>query len=97
MINQIFQKGATFNSYVIQNTIVIEDLDQGGASVTNDIESVIHQITNQYGSLDNRSVIYRDSDSIYDGIKTLNNEFAGFIPLGVKSLKNAIDLDRRQT
>ncbi|MDD3230533.1 MAG: hypothetical protein PHE09_15140 [Oscillospiraceae bacterium] len=49
--------------------LVIIDLDQGGMSVTNNVEAVVRSITAELGeSIYERPIIYRDSAGTYDGI-----------------------------
>lgn len=69
--------------YIIDgNIIFIEDLNEG-MSVTNDIENVIKEISNQEGSLIGRDVIYRDSENQIDGIRLDNKgEFKDFYFIG---------------
>lgn len=60
-------------TYQIENyhgkkAIIIEDLDLGGMSVTNDIEYVVNEIC-QANNLDSTKclIVYRDSDTIWTG------------------------------
>lgn len=49
--------------------LVIVDLNQGGMSVTNDIEAVVHGIAREVGDLVwGMPIIYRDSEGNYDGV-----------------------------
>lgn len=52
-----------------RRTLVIEDLDKGGMSVTNNIDAILGHICEVEG-LDPQGIdiIYRDSDGIYDGV-----------------------------
>lgn len=85
-------------------TMVIEDLDLGGRSVTNDIENVLHDIIHIHmphasyglGLVQERKtlpkkIIYRDSDGIYDGIHALpDGEFVSFYTIGTRHLETAL-------
>ncbi len=62
------------------NVLVIIDLDQGGASVTNNIEAVVKNIAAELGEQTFKMpIIYRDSEGTYDGIDGtyLENPFYG--------------------
>ena len=51
------------------NVLVIIDLDQGGASVTNNAEAVVKSIAAELGEqIFKMPIIYRDSEGAYDGI-----------------------------
>jgi hypothetical protein len=51
------------------SVLVIIDLDQGGMSVTNNVESVVKSIAAELGENTYKMpIIYRDSMGIYDGI-----------------------------
>lgn len=51
------------------NVLVIIDLDQGGASVTNNAEAVVKSIAAELGEQTFKMpIIYRDSEGTYDGI-----------------------------
>lgn len=55
------------------NVLVIIDLDQGGASVTNNIEAVVKSIAADLGEdIYKRPIIYKDSMGICDGIDGTN-------------------------
>ena len=81
---------AQFSYEIKDNVVVIYDLDNGQKSVTNDAENVIQKIHNELGSLDSYRVIYRDSMKIFDEIMVNENRFAGFKPLHVKTLNEAL-------
>lgn len=60
------------------NVLVIIDLDQGGTSVTNNIEAVVKSIAAELSEQTIKTpIIYRDSEGIYDGIDgtCLDNPF----------------------
>lgn len=56
----------------------IIDLDQGGKSVTNDAENVIARLVKAGVPVDDRHVIYRDSDGNWDQMLTKGGAFARF-------------------
>jgi len=56
--------------------IVIEDLNKGGMSVTNNVENVVPYVHDLLDlDVENSIVIYRDSDGIYDGIDLKSTSF----------------------
>lgn len=57
--------------------IIIEDLNLGRMSVTNDIENVVKRLARNY-SLDYTRVIYRDSDGHYFEINIAGDKFDSF-------------------
>lgn len=57
-------------TYTVEGSVIaIVDLDQGGRSVTNDIENVLDDIQAELGSLSGYAVIYRDSSGQWDGVR----------------------------
>jgi len=73
-----------------QQIIIIEDLDKGNMSVTNDIENVVEQIfmKEKLSSNDNYKIIYKDSRGKWDGY---NQNTGRFIFLKVTDKQQAID------
>lgn len=73
-------------TYDIEDYIIsIIDENLGNTSVTNDIENVLKTICDDIGSLQNKIIIYRDSEGTWDGVTVdKNNKFDKFIPLGKK-------------
>lgn len=69
----------------------IVDLDEDGASVTNDAERVVVDLV-QFGvSPDAQPIIYRDSMGQWDRILTRGGRFHGFQSLGgARSLQEAV-------
>jgi len=58
--------------------IVIEDLNLGSVSVTNDIENVINDISAiEKVNAQQYLVVYKDSTGLWDGYNTISNEFVG--------------------
>ena len=56
--------------------IEIVDLNQGGMSVTNNIEAVIDEIAEKEGiGTVTMDVVYRDSEGIWDGYDPILHEF----------------------
>lgn len=90
-----------FNYEIKDDIIVINDLNKGNCSVTNDIENILACIrrnesakitpNNKDFDLDKYFFIYKDSEGIYDGVLVKNNKFFGFIPLQVKTEEEAIE------
>lgn len=76
------------------NVLVIIDLNLGGRSVTNNIESILSDaIAPTLGSLIyGFPIIYRDSDGIYDGVRVTgaNNDQVDFYSIGVTDEQEAI-------
>ncbi len=73
--------------------LVIIDRNLGRRSVTNNIEAILAKIQRET-SIKPQTIIYRDSDGCYDGIKVGENGRATFIPLvtqrPVKSEQEAV-------
>jgi hypothetical protein len=70
--------------------IVVEDLDKGGASVTNNLEAVASQVVDESGHDladlgKNFLMVYRDSMGIYEGV-----ELADKGGLSVRSLSSPL-------
>jgi hypothetical protein len=85
--------------------ILITDLNDGGMSVTNDIERVVEHLAHHYAdaiarecgdpSLDNVAIIYCDSTGRWDGIETQDNVFRCFVPIGSTGERDALDFARK--
>lgn len=72
-----FGAAADFDYKVIDGVLVIEDLNQGSKSVTNDAESVVQTIYDEFlrrFEAFPKVIVYRDSDGMYDGMSV---KFAG--------------------
>ena len=64
------QTRAEFTYSMMLNRIKIVDLNQGTASVTNDIENVLRKIeTWHQGSIAGYRIMYRDTDGYFDGVE----------------------------
>ena len=59
---------SVFDYEVIGDVVVIWDLDHGGRSVTNDIQRILVLISEDM-DLQGKTVIYRDSQKVLDGIQ----------------------------
>lgn len=71
--------------------VVIFDHDTGGKTVTNDAEAVVAEVGEALGGLEGRTVIYRDSEGIFDVmLVTPSGRFRGFAPLGELTLDEAL-------
>lgn len=58
-----------------RNVIVIEDLDLGGKSVTNNIEQVVMEIEiMEKVDATDYMIVYKDSDGVYDGYDFINEQ-----------------------
>lgn len=58
--------------------IVIEDLNLGSVSVTNEIENIINDISSiEKVKAQQFLVVYKDSTGQWDGYNTISNEFIG--------------------
>ena len=78
-----------FKSYKGRNFLVIEDLNRGSMSVTNDIETVVQECF-QDKKLEPHQVyiIYKDSDGIWDGWDAAKQ---GFVALQQPTEEDAKD------
>lgn len=86
-----FTHPADYDYEIINNTLVIYDLDQGNASVTNDISYVLETIQKDVHDLANKKIIYQDSEKTFDGIKVNGQgQFAGFYSINERKLENAL-------
>lgn len=66
--------------------LVIEDLNLGGMSVTNNAEAIIAKIADEVGlTVHEMPIVYRDSEGVYDGISD-----KGFYALGETSEDRAV-------
>ena len=62
-----------------RKVIVIEDLNLGNMSVTNNIEEVVAEIYHKEGiNLSAAVIVYRDSEGVWDG---WNHDMQDFVPL----------------
>lgn len=94
---------ADFTFYAIKNNygcfIVINDLNEGNRSVTNDIEYVLWAIENYSINdavedaggfrLSDFKIIYLDSTGIYDGVKLNGEKFLSFYAIQENDLEEA--------
>ena len=84
--------GADYGYEVIKRVLIIIDLNKGACTVTNDIGSVLAEIFVEIPRNSVDSVIYRDSENVYDGIEIdCAGKFQKFFPIReteqVKALK----------
>ena len=68
----------------------IEDLDEGGASVTNDAERVVADLAQQGVQPDAQPIVYRDSMGRWDRLATRSGRFSSFHAIGGATLGEAI-------
>ena len=65
------------------NILFIEDLNFGNKSVTNDIENILEDISEELDtSMDNYRIMYKDSQGVIDGIYTKDGKFYDFYHIG---------------
>ena len=70
--------------------MVIEDLDQGKASVTNDMHNVLASLAQNGYNLAELKVIYKDSMNIYDAVLIEpDNTMKGIASLNAETLNEA--------
>lgn len=90
---------ANYKAEVIEvrgNTcLVIEDLNQGGKSVTNDIENVVNEVIDKHWNENEKlidknrcTIVYKDSQGNWDGWDAENNHF---VALGKDNHMHAIN------
>lgn len=71
--------------------LVIIDLDQGGMTVTNNVENVVMAIADEVGEdILNQPIVYRDSQGIFDGIDGAQLYRYPFYPIGAKDRDAAV-------
>lgn len=77
--------------------LVIHDLDLNGASVTNDIENVLLQLSQSGYELPALKIMYLDSMKLYDAVLVNpDGTFKAFAPVHCNDLSIALDIyDRR--
>lgn len=77
-------------TYTIEQEFVcIVDLDNGGRSVTNDIQKIINEIEDENNFfLDSFKIIYRDSQGIWDAV-LIKDEGCKFLSLNEKEKEEA--------
>ncbi len=70
---------------------VVDEQEDGAASVTNDAERVVEDVVRLHGS---HPVVYQDSDGRWDGLLHEDGAFTGFQPLVADSRTRAVALMR---
>jgi hypothetical protein len=91
---------ADFSWGTVCSLLYIVDENKGNKSVTNDIENVLEVIRESFKniarmkhfSLMKFTIIYRDTDGHWDGIKLANDKFLCFYPLRTDSFKYAASM-----
>ena len=71
------------------DVLLIEDMDLGRMSVTNDIENVLSELEDLYRGLP-EIIIYRDSEGIWDGVNN-NGVSVNFYMLNTPDTEDAIE------
>ncbi|HTB46258.1 MAG TPA: DUF3846 domain-containing protein [Acetobacteraceae bacterium] len=87
-------KRSSYGWTTSQGCIVVTDLDEGGLSVTNDIERVIEDLVAAGADVD-QPIVYRDSTGKWDGVLTEHGRFKDFLPFSEPSATEAIATWRR--
>ncbi len=87
--------GADYESELIGDVLCLIDLDKGGPSLTNAVESVIADLRYQRFDL-TMPVIYRDSRGIWDEIVVQDGRFVGFRSINVRSRCEALEIIARR-
>lgn len=84
---------SSFSYEVIDGVLCLIDLNEGGMSVTNDIENVLSEVyfneRRSQPGLYKLPIVYRDSDGTWDGVSMRNGE-ADFIPIHSSDCMSAI-------
>ncbi len=80
---------ADWTFIVEDDVVIVEDLDAGRCSVTNDAEGVVLALAREV-PLGGRRIVYRDSERTYDELLHDGRRFVGFRPLGATSRSDAV-------
>jgi len=86
---------------MVDGVLVIIDLDIGGMSVTNNIDAILRQISEEQGvDLIKHAVpiVYRDSEGHFDGVRA-SKKGARFYPLSrqpVLDVESAVNLLKKK-
>jgi hypothetical protein len=65
--------------------LVIQDLDRGRKSVTNNMDAILKRIAADTGcSLEQIPIVYKDSDGNFDGVQISESGAASFHPLTIR-------------
>lgn len=78
-----------YEAFERDGVVVVIDKDNG-PTVTNRAEEVIAALVLQFGPLDGKRVIYRDTDKVFDELAVENGRFAGFKPIRETELDAAL-------
>ena len=72
--------------------IIIDQFDSSSPTmtVTNNIEEVLEEISQEIGLLTGYMIVYRDTDGVYDGVDHDAGVFKGFYRLGEFCVEQAI-------
>ena len=83
------QAGAVFQVELVDGVVCIMDLGDTAPSVTNRAGDVIRAVSENY-DLSAHRVIYADSTGRWDGLRTLDDVFAGVVPIDAATREEAI-------
>ena len=75
--------------WIKDSVLLIEDLN-GGKSVTNDMAKILLDLDFLLGSLEDRRIIYKDSEGIWDGVAHDGKFLKGFYPIGATNSDAAL-------
>lgn len=75
----------------IPDVVFVTDLDDGGRSVTNDIEQVCAELATRGALSPGHRLVYRDSEGIWDEVMLDSAcAFVDFLPLRATTLREVI-------
>lgn len=83
-----------YTLHIVSGVIAVQDLNQGGMSVTNDIENVITDLKRRGIDFSDKLFVYRDSEGFWDGVLVKDGKFGGFVIIGASSRDEAASIMR---
>jgi hypothetical protein len=93
----LFGARSCYTCELVSDVIVIEDLDRGGKSVTNDADEIVHDLAENGFDLSCYRVIYKDSMGIFDEIVIRAGRFVGFRSINERTRDAALAKIRRMS
>ncbi|WP_342163941.1 DUF6011 domain-containing protein [Methylobacterium sp. SD21] len=91
-----FFAGADYESEIVGDVLCLIDLDQGGPTITNNVEAVIADLVYRKIDLTHLSLIYRDTRGVWDEIVVQDGRFAGFRSINVRHRCEALEVIARR-
>jgi hypothetical protein len=83
-------KRSLYEVILREEAVCVVDMHDGTSmSVTNDAERVVEDLAGR-GLLDNRRLIYKDTNGVWDEIQHKDGRFVGFKTLGATDLDAAL-------